>query len=99
MSCLILLDAIVLVTTYSMYSVSKSFTYILNNRLIPSKDITLIQRYCYQNQLSNNQVSVGKSLYAQDGNIMMIITIVYSSLCVSLVVAAHLLKVLGIKYK
>jgi hypothetical protein len=51
MSSLILLNTIVLVTTYSLKSLSKSFTSILNDRLVPSTELALIQGYCYQNRL------------------------------------------------
>lgn len=51
MVSLVLLNLIVVVTTYNLKSLSKSFTSILDDRLVPSTDLALIQGYCYQNRL------------------------------------------------
>lgn len=197
MISLVLLNTIVLVTTYNLKQLSTSFASILNDRLIPSTDIALIQSLCYENrlyleddlvnqnspekvqaeikennrlidqtldkyrltyftdeesqhtaqfikllqeyrryelevqellahneyaaakeifygssrkaflhmveelhQLSGIQVAVGQTLYEHTGSTIQLIRLVaYCSLCISLVVAAHLLMVLGIKSK
>lgn len=51
LASLVLLNAIVLVTTYSLKSFSGSIASMLNDRLIPSSEISQIQEYCYKNQL------------------------------------------------
>lgn len=51
LASLVLLNAIVLVTTYSLKSFSGSIASMLNDRLIPSSEISRIQEYCYKNQL------------------------------------------------
>ncbi len=195
MISLVLLNLIVIVTTYNLKGLSKNFTSILEDRLVPSTDLALIQGFCYQNRLylegnlvlkespaissalivknnqqidstlskykqtyftkeegahvarfskglqqyrrheqeiqqllSNNdyetarlyffgaseeafqemieelhllsglQLSVGKTLYEYTGHtILLIKTVAYFSLCISIVVAAQVLKVLGIR--
>lgn len=49
---LVLLNTIVVVTTYSLKSFSGSFASMLNDRLIPSAEIAQIQEYAYKNRLS-----------------------------------------------
>lgn len=51
MVSLVLLNLIVVVTTYNLKRLSESFTSILDDRLVPSTDLALIQGYCYQNRL------------------------------------------------
>lgn len=51
LASLVLLNAIVLVTTYNLKSFSGSIASMLNDRLIPSSEIAQIQEYCYKNQL------------------------------------------------
>lgn len=51
MVSLVLLNLIVVLTTYNLKRLSESFTSILDDRLVPSTDLALIQGYCYQNRL------------------------------------------------
>lgn len=51
LASLVLLNSIVLVTTYNLKSFSGSFSSMLNDRLIPSAEIAQIQEYCYKNQM------------------------------------------------
>jgi hypothetical protein len=191
---LVLLNTIVLVTTHTLKRLSHSFTSMLNDRLVPSTDLALLQGYCYQNrlyledlvyhqqperlmakiaennrlidstfsgyrktyftaeesehadafvlalakyrqyeqeimvlqapekaeeasalfygsseqafervidelhQLSGIQLSVGKSLHEHTGSSLFLLrAVAYCSLCISLIVAVHLFRVLGIK--
>ena len=48
---LVLLNLIVVVTTYSLKSFSGSFASMLNDRLIPSAEIGQLQEYVYKNRL------------------------------------------------
>ncbi|EMR02197.1 MCP four helix bundle domain-containing protein [Cesiribacter andamanensis] len=51
LTSLVLLNTIVLVTTHTLKRLSHSFTSMLNDRLVPSTDLALVQGYCYQNRL------------------------------------------------
>lgn len=51
LALMVLLNSIVLVTTYNLKSFSGSFASMLNDRLIPSTDITQIQEHCFKNRL------------------------------------------------
>ena len=51
LASLVLLNTIVLVTTHNLKAFSGSFASILNDRLVPSTDITRIQEYAYKNRL------------------------------------------------
>ena len=51
LSSLVLLNSIVLVTSYNLKSFSGSFASMLNDRLVPSTDIAQIQEYCYKDRL------------------------------------------------
>lgn len=51
LALLVLLNSIVLVTTYNLKSFSGSFASMLNDRLIPSTDIAHIQEHCFKNRL------------------------------------------------
>lgn len=51
LASLVLLNSIVLVTSYNLKSFSGSFASMLNDRLVPSKDIAQIQEYCYKDRL------------------------------------------------
>jgi hypothetical protein len=61
MVSLILLNIIVVVTTYNLKRLSESFSSILNDRLLPSTEIALIQGYCYQNRLDLEDMVFNKS--------------------------------------
>ena len=51
LASLVLLNVIVLVTTYNLKSFSGSISSMLNDRLVPSTDIANIQEFCYKNRL------------------------------------------------
>lgn len=51
LASLVLLNVIVLVTTYNLKSFSGSIASMLNDRLVPSTDIANIQEFCYKNRL------------------------------------------------
>ena len=51
LASLVLLNTIVLVTTHNLKDFSGSFASMLNDRLVPSTDITHIQEYAYKNRL------------------------------------------------
>lgn len=51
LASLVLLNTIVLVTTQNLRSFSGSFASMLNDRLVPSADIGMIQEYAYKNRL------------------------------------------------
>lgn len=61
MVSLVLLNTIVVVTTYNLKQLSESFSSLLNDRLIPSTEIALIQGFCYQNRLDLEDMIFNKS--------------------------------------
>lgn len=56
LASLVLLNSIVLVTSYNLKSFSGSFASMLNDRLVPSTDIAQIQEYCYKDRLLLEQI-------------------------------------------
>ncbi|AHM58918.1 hypothetical protein D770_03255 [Flammeovirgaceae bacterium 311] len=73
MISLVLLNIIVVVTTFNLKKLSESVASIMNDRLIPSTEIALIQGYCYQNRLDLEDLIFNKSpdrlrLHIQENN-------------------------------